>query len=149
MTYNAQSFFSRLHSFLLHLSAGLACSKSMFSSKAKPIYFFPKWTSMYVKTLRSASSSSVLKWPSLFGSKTRNAAEQGTPGRSEYYVPRKFVPMTRKALIRRIVEDENLVNTKDRHYFQDLAVHLDKALAGTFHGVLGELKVRILQLKEA
>lgn len=104
---------------------------------------------MYVKTLRSASSSSFLKWPSLFGSKTgiqqeENTAEQGTPGRSEYYVPRKFVPMTRKALIRRIVEDENLVNTKDRHYFQDLAVHLDKAIAGTFHGVLGELKVRIL-----
>ena len=97
---------------------------------------------MYVKTLRSASSSSFLKWPSLYGSKTRNAAEQGTPGRSEFYVPRKFVPMTRKALIRRLVEDENLVNTKDRHYFQDLAVHLDKALAGTFHGVLGELKVR-------
>lgn len=48
--------------------------------------------------------------------------------------------MTRKALIRRIVEDENLVKTKDRHYFQDLAVHLDKAIAGTFHGVLGELK---------
>jgi len=39
-----------------------------------------------------------------------------------------------------MVEDENLVNTKDRHYFQDLAVHLEKALAGTFHGVLGELK---------
>ena len=107
---------------------------------------------MYVKTLRSASSSSFLNWPSLFGSKTsvhhenESAAEHpGTPaGKPEYYVPRKFVPMTRKALIRRIVEDENLVNTKDRHYFQDLAVHLDKAIAGTFHGVLGELKVRTL-----
>lgn len=105
---------------------------------------------MYVKTLRRASSSSFLKWPSLFGSKTnvqnqKNVAEQGTPGRSEYYVPRKFVPMTRKALVRRIVEDENLLNTKDRHYFQDLTVHLDKAIAGTFHGVLGELKVMILE----
>ena len=102
---------------------------------------------MYIKTLRSASSSSFLKWPSLFGSKTsvqHNASEQGTPGRSAYYVPRKFVPMTRKALIRRIVEDENLVNTEDRHYFQDLAEHLDKAIAGTFHGVLGELKVGII-----
>lgn len=150
MQYGTQSFFSRLHSTaIFYLSAGLACGKSMFSSKGKSIYVIPKWTSMYVKTLRSASSSSFLKWPSLFGSKTgiqqeENTAEQGTPGRSEYYVPRKFVPMTRKALIRRIVEDENLVNTKDRHYFQDLAVHLDKAIAGTFHGVLGELKVRIL-----
>ena len=139
-----------LEDFICPLSFRLVCGESMFSSKGKSIYSVPKWTSMYVKTLRSASSSSFLKWPSLFGSKTsvHLEAEQGTPGRTEYYVPRKFVPMTRKALIRRIVEDENLVNTKDRHYFQDLAVHLDKAIAGTFHGVLGELKVRTLQLKE-
>lgn len=69
------------------------------------------------------------------------ALKQGTPGTSEYYVPRKFVPMTRKALIRRIVEDENLINSNDRSYFQNLAVNLDNAIAGTFHGVLGELKV--------
>ena len=94
--------------------------------------------------------ASFLKWPSPFGSKAGKndennaAASQGTPGRYEYYVPRKFVPMTRKALIRRIVEDENLVNTQNRHYFQDLAVLLDKAIAGTFHGELGELKVRTM-----
>ena len=111
------------------------------------VYVFPKLNWKYAKSLQRASSSSFIKWPSLFGSKTGAQHEEtavvtlGTPGRSEYYVPRKFVPMTRKALLRRIVEDENLVNSKDRHYFQDLAVHLDKAIAGTFHGVLGELKV--------
>ncbi|XP_078365388.1 transmembrane protein 143-like isoform X2 [Oculina patagonica] len=116
----------------------------MLSSGRKGICSIPKWTWIYAESLRRASTSSFFKWPSLFGSKTgvQNEAEQkqGTPGRKEYYVPRKFVPMTRKALIRRILEDENLVNTQDRHYFQDLAVHLDKAIAGTFHGVLGELK---------
>lgn len=57
---------------------------------------------MYVKTLRRASSSSFLKWPSLFGSKTndqnqKNVAEQGTPGRSEYYVPRKICSYDQKS----------------------------------------------------
>ena len=119
----------------------------MLSSGRKGIYSIPKWTWIYAESLRRASSSSFLKWPSLFGSKTgvqnveNEAVKQGTPDRYEYYVPRKFVPMTRKALIRRILEDENLVDTQDRHYFQNLAVHLDKAIAGSFHGVLGELKV--------
>lgn len=117
----------------------------MLNSGRKSISSIPKWTWIYAESLRRASSSSFLKWPSLFGSKTgvQNEAvnKQGAPGRYEYYVPRKFVPMTRKALIRRILEDDNLVSTQDRHYYQDLAVHLDKAIAGTFHGVLGELKV--------
>ena len=94
-----------------------------------------------------ASSSSFIKIPSLFGSKTSKTADvreekQATPVRKEYYVPRKFVPMTRKALIRRIVEDNKLVNPTDRHYFQGLAEVLDKSIAGSFHAALGELKVR-------
>ena len=93
-----------------------------------------------------ASSSSFLKIPPLFGSKTSKTADvreekQATPVRKEYYVPRKFVPMTRKALIRRIVEDEKLVNPTDRHYFQGLAEVLDKSIAGSFHAALGGLKV--------
>ena len=39
------------------------------------------------------------------------------------------------------MEDEILVNTNDRHYFQGLAGLLDKSIAGSFHGALGELKV--------
>ena len=97
-----------------------------------------------------ASSSSFIKIPSLFGSKTSKTLKtadvreekQATPVRKEYYVPRKFVPMTRKALIRRIVEDEKLVNPTDRHYFQGLAEVLDKSIAGSFHAALGELKVQ-------
>lgn len=124
----------------------------MLSSGRKCITSIPRWTWKYTN-LQSASSSSFIKWPSLFGTKSGvqhekiKAVQQGTPGRSEYYVPRKFVPMTRKALIRRIVEDENLINSKDRSYFQNLAVNLDKAIAGTFHGVLGELKVGTSKLQ--
>lgn len=33
------------------------------------------------------------------------------------------------------------MNTNDRHYFQGLADLLDKSIAGSFHGALGELKV--------
>lgn len=111
----------------------------------KYIFSIPNWTGKYKKFQR-ASVSSFLKWPNPFGLKKDDqleqttALKQGTPGTSKYYVPRKFVPMTRKALIRRIVEDENLINSNDRSYFQNLAVNLDNAIAGTFHGVLGELK---------
>lgn len=112
----------------------------------KYIFSIPNWTGKSKKFQR-ASVSSFLKWSNPFGLKKDDqleqttALKQGTPGTSEYYVPRKFVPMTRKALIRRIVEDENLINSNDRSYFQNLAVNLDNAIAGTFHGVLGELKV--------
>lgn len=118
-------------------------ASEMLSFGRKSILSLPKLTG---KSLNRASSSSFLKFPSLFGSKTDSpekstVSQQETPGRKEYYVPRKFVPMTRKALIRRIVEDEVLVNTNDRHYFQGLAELLDKSIAGSFHGILGELKV--------
>ena len=117
----------------------------MLSFGRKAILFLPKWTWKNAQTLKWASSSSIIKLPSIFGSKTEvseksKISQQGTPGKIEYFVPRKFVPMTRKALIRRIVEDGILVNTSDRHYFQGLADLLDKSTAGSFHGALGELK---------
>ena len=120
----------------------LACK--MLSFGRKSVISLPKWTwKNSIALSRASSSSSFIKLASLFGSKKADARveKQGTPGRKEYYVPRKFVPMTRKALIRRIVEDENLVSMDDRHYFQGLAEVLDKSIAGSFHGTLGELKV--------
>ena len=119
----------------------------MLSFGRKSVISLPKWTWKNSKALiRSSSSSSFIKLPNLFGSKKADARveKQGTPGKKEYYVPRKFVPMTRKALIRRIVEDENLVSMNERHYFQGLAEVLDKSIAGSFHGALGELKVNIM-----
>ena len=107
---------------------------------------FHKWAWRSLEGLRMQSSSSFFKLPSVFEQKLNvpqksKPAQSRTPGTSEYYVPQKFVPITRKALIRRIVEDENLVKTQDRHYFQDLAGIVDKKIAGSFHGILGELKV--------
>jgi len=120
--------------------------KNMLSSCGKSVISLPKWSCINQKVMARASSSSFIKIPSIFGSKTSKTADvreekQATPVRKEYYVPRKFVPMTRKALIRRIVEDKKLVNPTDRHYFQGLAEVLDKSIAGTFHAALGELKV--------
>ena len=126
------------------LDPEISLALNMLSLGRKSIFSLPKWRWKNSQTIQRALSSSFLKLPSVFGSKTgeeSKISQQGTPGRKEYYVPRKFVPMTRKALIRRIVEDEILVSTNDRHYFQGLAEVLDKSIAGTFHGALGELKV--------
>ena len=124
----------------------ILASQKMLSSCRKCVISLPKWSWISQKVMVRASSSSFIKIPSLFGSKTSKTADvreekQATPVRKEYFVPRKFVPMTRKALIRRIVEDEKLVNPTDRHYFQGLAEVLDKSIAGSFHAALGELKV--------
>lgn len=101
-------------------------------------------------TLRWATSSPFIKLPSIWGAKKdsressadqEKVSQQATPGKKEYFVPRKFVPMTRRALIRRIVEDEVLLNASDRHYFHGLAEIMDKSIAGSFHTSLEELKV--------
>ena len=60
---------------------------------------------------------------------------------SKYVVLRRYIPMTRKALVKRILDQENLIKQEDRKRFQEFAGILDRAISGTFQGVLGELKV--------
>ena len=55
--------------------------------------------------------------------------------------PRRFLPMTRRTLCRKLLEDGSLY-AKDEHIkFQDLATGLDSAISRGFHGTLGEMKV--------
>lgn len=94
---------------------------------------------------RWATSSSLFKFSSVWGLRKDSGdqskvSQQETPGRKKYFVPRKFIPMTRRALIRRIVEDDILLKANDRHYFQGLAEIVEKSIAGIFHVSLAELK---------
>ena len=122
----------------------------MLSFGRKTGLFFSKCPWKQKGTLRWATSSPLIKLPSIWGAKKdsressgdlEKVSQQATPGKKEYFVPRKFIPMTRRALIRRIVEDEVLLNANDRHYFQGLAEIMDKSIAGSFHASLAELKV--------
>lgn len=122
----------------------------MLSFGRKAGLFFSKCPWKQKETLRWATSSPLIKLPSIWGAKKdsressgdlEKVSQQATPGKKEYFVSRKFIPMTRRALIRRIVEDEVLLNANDRHYFQGLAEIMDKSIAGSFHASLAELKV--------
>lgn len=94
--------------------------------------------------LHLSSSTSFIKVPAILRRGNKQPSSKEEEQRSvtrEYYVPRRFIPMTRRALVRRILEEEQLINPRDRNRLQEFSDVLDKAIAGTLHGVLGELKV--------
>ena len=72
-----------------------------------------------------------------------NANVSNDSSSSKYFVLRRYIPMTRKALVKRILDQENIIKQGDREHFQEFAGVLDRAISGTFLGVLGELKVII------
>ena len=122
------------------------CLRKMQSLSKKTALLLPKcpWKTTVIH--RWATSSSLFKFSSVLGLKKDSGdqskvSQQETPGRKKYFVPRKFIPMTRRALIRRIVEDDILLKANDRHYFQGLAEIVEKSIAGIFHVSLAELKV--------
>lgn len=56
-------------------------------------------------------------------------------------LPRRFLPMTRRTLCRKLLEDESLYSFHEHVKFQDLVIGLDAAIARGFYGTLGEIKV--------
>ena len=53
----------------------------------------------------------------------------------------RFVPMTRRTLVRKLIEDGNLIGINEQLIFHDFCAGLDTTISRGFHGVLGELKV--------
>lgn len=62
---------------------------------------------------------------------------------SKYYVRHNYIPMTRKSLAKRVMEEETLISPEDRERLHEFSVALDHSVGRLYHGVLGELKVRI------
>ena len=60
---------------------------------------------------------------------------------SKYYIRHNYIPMTRKSLAKRIMEEETLISPEDHTRFHEFAVALDHSVGRLYHGVLGELKV--------
>ncbi|EDO34533.1 predicted protein, partial [Nematostella vectensis] len=52
----------------------------------------------------------------------------------------KFIPMTRKALLRKILEDCSLVPSEEREHFQEFSAALDKKISTKYHAEISELK---------
>ncbi len=62
----------------------------------------------------------------------------------EHSLGRRFIPMTRRTLCRKLLEDSNLYASSDHLKFQDLIVGIDTAISRGFHGILGDIKVQIV-----
>ena len=111
------------------------------SGVKRVIFPIPRCILRNSRQLRLSSSASFTKFPAIFRREREPTLGKQPDVPKEYYVPRRFIPMTRRALVRRILEEEQLINPRDRNRFQELSDVLDKAIAGTLYGVLGELKV--------
>ena len=90
----------------------------------------------------SALSSIGKTFPLLRYYSQSKSEEETEPDSLVTTVPsRRFLPMTRRTLCRKLLEDENLYAKEEHLKFQDLAVGLDSAISRGFHGTLGEMKV--------
>lgn len=58
-----------------------------------------------------------------------------------YVVRRQFIPMTRRALVKRIIHEENVVTSADKGHYHNFAVALDAYVGKKFNSVLGDFKV--------
>ena len=93
-----------------------------------------------LRTLCTSSRSKISPQSSIAGSGEELNSEPLALS-SKYVVLRKYIPMTRKALVKRILDQEKIISAADHERFQKFAGLLDRVIAGTFLGVLGELKV--------
>ena len=53
----------------------------------------------------------------------------------------RYIPVTRKSIIRYLVEQEKFFNDEEKKKFEEFALALDSAIVNKYHGVLQELKV--------
>eukprot|EP00794_Sanderia_malayensis_P018900 gene18900-20802_t len=67
-----------------------------------------------------------------------NEQNDGPP--SSQSVSHRFIPMTRRTLCRKILEDGNLYASSEHLKFQDLITGIDTAISRGFYGTLGNIK---------
>ena len=59
----------------------------------------------------------------------------------EHVLEHKFIPMTRRTLIRKLMEHSHLIGKEEYEKYLNFTVGLERSLSRKFHGVLSELKV--------
>ncbi|XP_033113132.1 transmembrane protein 143-like [Anneissia japonica] len=55
-------------------------------------------------------------------------------------VREKFIPMSRRNLVRQLIQEEDFLNDDERKRFEAFAVSLDNAIVNQYHSTLSELK---------
>lgn len=96
-----------------------------------------KWT----QKLEAATSKISNNYSMPKDSPQKLRGQQEESDGSKYYIRHNYIPMTRKSLAKRIMEEETLISPEDHSRFHQFAVALDHSVGRLYHGVLGELKV--------
>ena len=58
-----------------------------------------------------------------------------------FFFREKYIPITRRSIIRHLMEEEYFLNIEEKRMFEDFAVGLDTAIVNKYHGVLQDVKV--------
>lgn len=106
----------------------------------------------------SASSSSSETTPGTSGSQTDKAVvstqeQAGGVGQSKRETDKtlalteakrleKFIPVTRRALLRALMEEKGLLSTKEKQLMENVAAALDAKYSKRFYSILEQAKVR-------
>jgi hypothetical protein len=100
-----------------------------------------KWT----KKLEAATSKMSNNYSTPKDGPQKLNVQQEESEDSKYHIRHNYIPMTRKSLAKRIMEEETLISPEDHKRFHEFAVALNHSVGRLYHGVLGELKVVKLQ----
>ncbi|XP_028392296.1 transmembrane protein 143-like isoform X2 [Dendronephthya gigantea] len=95
-----------------------------------------KWT----QKLEAATSKISNNYSTPNDSPQKLTRQQEESDSSKYHIRHNYIPMTRKSLAKRIMEEETLISPEDHARFHEFAVAVDHAVGRLYHGVLGELK---------
>ena len=78
-----------------------------------------------------------------------SAAHTETEDVEEFKVTRKFIPITRKTLIRKLLLQTHLVPENEKQSFLQFTDRLERALSRSFQGVGTELKVWMIVIDKS
>ena len=98
-------------------------------------------SSTWTQKLEAATSKISNNYSTPKDSPQKLRVEKEENDDSKYHIRHNYIPMTRKSLAKRIMEEETLISPEDHKRFHEFAVALDHSVGRLYHGVLGELKV--------
>ncbi|XP_041377097.1 transmembrane protein 143-like [Gigantopelta aegis] len=91
-------------------------------------------------SVRALSTTPDMTPDSSAGKTTQIQPVEELPQEEDLYKER-YIPITRRSVIRHLMQQEDFLNDKERKIFDDFALALDAAIVNKYHGILQELKI--------
>ena len=128
------------------LRASFSHSRSSLAARTTP---YPRWS------YREASASSLVpfRWFKK-DDPTQSLTHRGTMSKKDIVEAQnrvkkfekqkeKFIPVTRRTLVKKLVEEEGLLNWEEKRFLESFAASLDTYYSQKFYALLEEAKVRL------